>query len=131
MIWVDHINGHYRLTLGGSFGNYLDSGQTPAVGRWQHVAATYDGTTARIYIDGALGRELDVHRQRRRLEHLADRRVRLDRRRVLRRPDRQRADLRPRAQRERDPDRHGLADPAGSDAADGHRLHARRAARPG
>ena len=52
MIWVDHISGHYRLTLGGVFGNYLDSGQAPAVGRWQHVAATYDGVTARFYIDG-------------------------------------------------------------------------------
>ncbi len=53
MIWVDHITGHYRLTLGGTFGNYLDSGQAPAIGQWQHVAATYDGTTARFYIDGA------------------------------------------------------------------------------
>ncbi len=52
MIWVDHITGHYRLTLGSSFGNYLDSGQAPAIGQWQHVAATYDGTTARFYIDG-------------------------------------------------------------------------------
>ena len=73
MIWVDHISGHYRLTLGGTFANYLDSGQTPAIGRWQHVAATYDGTTARFYIDGVAGGELDLHRQRRRLEHLADR----------------------------------------------------------
>ncbi len=36
MIWVDHLTGRYRLTLGGTFGNYLDSGRTPAVG---HVAA--------------------------------------------------------------------------------------------
>ena len=54
MIWVDHVTGHYRLTLGSAFGDYLDSGQAPAVGRWQHVAATYDGTTARIYLDGSL-----------------------------------------------------------------------------
>jgi Concanavalin A-like lectin/glucanases superfamily/Bacterial Ig-like domain/Bacterial Ig domain len=54
MIWVDHVSGHYRLTLGGSFSNYLDSGVTPAVGHWQHVAGTWDGTTARIYIDGVL-----------------------------------------------------------------------------
>ena len=93
MIWVDHISGHYRLTLGGTFGNYLDSGRTPAIGHWQHVAATYDGTTARFYIDGVAGRELDLHRQRRRLQHLADRRLRRDRRRVLRRPGRQRAHL--------------------------------------
>ncbi len=53
MIWVDHASGRYRLTLGGNFGDYLDSGRAPAVGRWQHVAATYDGTTARFYVDGA------------------------------------------------------------------------------
>jgi hypothetical protein len=53
MIWVD-TSGHYRLTLGASLGNYLDSGISPALGRWQHVAATYDGATARIYVDGVL-----------------------------------------------------------------------------
>jgi chitodextrinase len=52
MIWIDHVSGHYRLTLGNTFSNYLDSGVSPAVGQWQHVAATYDGTTARIYVDG-------------------------------------------------------------------------------
>ena len=52
MIWVDHATARYRLTLGGSFSDYLDSGRSPALGRWQHVAATYDGTTARMYIDG-------------------------------------------------------------------------------
>ena len=63
MIWVDHVTGHYRLTLGGTFGNYLDSGRTPAVGQWQHVAATYDGTTARIYVDGVADGEHDLHRR--------------------------------------------------------------------
>ena len=29
MIWVDHVSGHYRLTLGASLGNYLDSGVAP------------------------------------------------------------------------------------------------------
>ena len=52
MIWIDHGNGRYHLTLGNSIGNYLDTGRAPAVGRWQHVAATYDGTTARFYMDG-------------------------------------------------------------------------------
>jgi hypothetical protein len=33
---------------------YVDSGQAPAVGRWQHVAATFDGTVGRIYLDGVL-----------------------------------------------------------------------------
>jgi hypothetical protein len=53
MIWVDHGAGRYRLTLGGSAGNYLDSGRTPAIGQWQHVAATYDGSVARFYVDGS------------------------------------------------------------------------------
>jgi chitodextrinase len=52
MIWVDHLTGDYRLAVGSTFAGYLDSGRTPAVGRWQHVAATYDGSTARIYVDG-------------------------------------------------------------------------------
>ena len=129
MIWVDHITGHYRLTLGGSFGNYLDSGQAPAIGQWQHVAATYDGTTARFYIDGTQVADLDLHRQRRRLEQLADRRLRCHRDGLLRRQHRQRPHLRPRAQRSRDPDRHGLPHPARPDPADGDDVHARRTVR--
>ncbi len=53
MIWVDHVNGRYNLTLGSGPSTYLDSGQTPNAGVWQHVAATYDGTTARFFLDGA------------------------------------------------------------------------------
>ncbi len=53
MLWVDHVAGHNYLTLGGSFSSYLDSGQSPAAGQWQHLAATFDGATARYYIDGA------------------------------------------------------------------------------
>ena len=34
--------------------NYLDSGHNPIAGQWQHLAATYDGTTARFYIDGVM-----------------------------------------------------------------------------
>jgi hypothetical protein len=52
MIWIDHLTGHLRLTLGTDLNNYLDSGFTPLIGTWQHVAATYDGVTARFYIDG-------------------------------------------------------------------------------
>jgi concanavalin A-like lectin/glucanase superfamily protein/Big-like domain-containing protein len=53
IIWVDYATGRYRLTLGNNIGNYLDSGRVPALGRWQHVAATYDGSVARFYVDGA------------------------------------------------------------------------------
>jgi hypothetical protein len=43
-------SGRYYLTLGGSMSSYLDSGRTPTVGQWEHVAATYDGSVARFYI---------------------------------------------------------------------------------
>ena len=53
MIWIDHVSSRYYLTMAQGFSNYLDSGQSPVVGQWQHVAATYDGTNARFYIDVA------------------------------------------------------------------------------
>ena len=53
MLWVDHLASHYQLTLGSNgISGYLDSGHNPIAGQWQHLAATYDGTTARYYIDG-------------------------------------------------------------------------------
>ena len=52
MIWVDHLASRYRVTFGTTFSGYLDAGAGPSVGQWQHVAATYDGTTARFYVDG-------------------------------------------------------------------------------
>ena len=53
MLWVDHLATRHHLTLGGSFSSYLDSGVNPSVGQWQHLAATFDGSTARYYVDGA------------------------------------------------------------------------------
>jgi hypothetical protein len=53
MLWVDHIAGHYYETLGAGMSNYLDSGQSPSAGQWQYVTATYDGATARFYVNGA------------------------------------------------------------------------------
>ena len=97
MLWVDHIAGHHYLTLGGSLSSYLDSGQSPIAGQWQHLAATYDGTTARYYIDGDRGRHARRLGQRRQLEHVADRRLRRQPRRLLRRAHRQRPHLQPRA----------------------------------
>jgi chitodextrinase len=52
MLWVDHIAGHHYVTLSAGLENYLDSGQAPSTGQWQYLSATYDGTTARYYIDG-------------------------------------------------------------------------------
>ena len=54
MIWVDHVSGHYYLTLGKGLNNYLDSGIVPTAGTWQHLAATFDGTTAKFYVNGTL-----------------------------------------------------------------------------
>ena len=86
MLWVDRVSGRYFLTLNTGSANYLDSTTArPTVGTWQHLAATYDGTTARFYVDGVAGREQGLHRQRRRLERLAHRRVRRDAGRLLRR----------------------------------------------
>jgi hypothetical protein len=52
MLWIDHLAGNHRLTLAGDLSSYLDSGQTPDPGSWHHHAATWDGSTARYYIDG-------------------------------------------------------------------------------
>jgi hypothetical protein len=52
MLWIDHLEHHHRLTLNRGLDNYLDAGRTPAVNVWQLIAATYDGTTARYYING-------------------------------------------------------------------------------
>ena len=52
MLWVDHLAGHHYVTFNGGLANYLDSGQAPVSGQWQYLSATYDGTTARYYIDG-------------------------------------------------------------------------------
>ena len=85
MIWVDHIAGHYYLTLGGSMSSYLDSGRTPTVGQWEHVAATYDGSVARFYVGGVQVASTTFSLRRRQLEHLAPGRLRRQPDRLLRR----------------------------------------------
>jgi hypothetical protein len=62
--------GRPRLLVGRS-GKRLDlrgpDGLVEA-GRWQHLAAVYDGTQARLYLDGALIAEADVDAQALRME---------------------------------------------------------------
>ena len=101
MIWVDHLEGHYRLTAGLALDNYLDSGQTPVADTWQHLAVTFDGSLARFYVGGAEVASRTVS-ELRRVEHLACRRLRLDAVRVLRRRDRRDPHLLTRAERGRD-----------------------------
>ena len=97
MIWIDHINGHYRLTLGDAIEQLP---RLRARRRPRRLAARRRDLRRH---DRALlhqrrpRREPDLHRQRRRHQHLAHRRVRRVPDRLLRRRDRQRADLRPRA----------------------------------
>ena len=50
LLWVHHVTGRWTLALGN--GQILDSGRLPVVGAWQHIAATYDGAVARIFVDG-------------------------------------------------------------------------------
>ena len=57
MLWIDG-SGVLRLTLNQRVANYLDSGYVLPAGEWHHVAATYDGTTARLYVDGKLAASL-------------------------------------------------------------------------
>jgi hypothetical protein len=52
MIWIDHIAGRYNAALGSTLQNYLNSGRSPVVGQWQHLAVTFDGATLRFFIDG-------------------------------------------------------------------------------
>ena len=104
MIWIDHANGRYHLALSGNPSDYLDSGRTPTIGQWEHVAATYDGNDRPLLRRRGRGREQDVHRRGRQLEHVAARRLQRNALRLLRRTDGQRARLRPGAHRGRDRD---------------------------
>ena len=39
MLWIDDIAGRYHARLGAAESDFLDSGQAPATGQWQHIAA--------------------------------------------------------------------------------------------
>ena len=105
MLWVDHIATRYHLTLGSSLSTYLDSGRNPIAGQWQHLAATFDGTTARFYIDGTQVASRAVSGSVGSSNTWRIGAYGSTARELLRRTDRRRPRLQPRSQRRRDPDR--------------------------
>ena len=136
MLWIDHVAGHHYATLGGSLSSLSGFRAEP-----DHRAVAAPRRHLRRHHRPLLhrrgrGRDADRVEQRRELEHVADRRLRRRRRRLLRRPDRRRPRLRPRPHRRPDPVR---SRPAGTPArsASGHdaadrspALSPRRRARP-
>ncbi|RPJ75343.1 MAG: T9SS C-terminal target domain-containing protein [Alphaproteobacteria bacterium] len=42
----------FEALAAGDVNNYLISTETPVVGEWEHVAVTYDGATAILYVNG-------------------------------------------------------------------------------
>lgn len=46
------VGGFYGGCTGSNVWQYLDSSRALTIGRWTHVASTYDGTWLRVYIDG-------------------------------------------------------------------------------
>src|SRR3989338_5559937 len=53
---MDRVNNYYRFCLGPASGSQvcLPSGDYVSLSNWQHVAATFDGTTMKIYVNGTL-----------------------------------------------------------------------------
>ena len=73
---------------------------------WTHLAASYDGANLRLYVNGALASTRAVTRQHEPVHRRSQDRRQRHLGRVVRRPDRQRAHLRARSLRRRDPERH-------------------------
>jgi len=63
----NYIFGFVGEVLGADFEDMADGGNHPVfgaisvgIGQWHHVAATYDGTTFRLYLDGKLDGKSDT-----------------------------------------------------------------------
>ncbi len=52
MLWINTY-GRYAFAAGRNRAEYLATDVSPVVGKWQHVVGTFDGTTLRLYVDGA------------------------------------------------------------------------------
>jgi RHS repeat-associated protein len=53
MLWIN-ASGNYALVATNTPANYLNATVGPIPGAWEHIVATYDGTTMRLYRDGSL-----------------------------------------------------------------------------
>ncbi|HEY3182628.1 MAG TPA: S8 family serine peptidase [Gaiellaceae bacterium] len=51
LLWIDE-SGHYTLVVSRDLGNYLTTAVSPAVGEWDHVVGTWDGSLLRLFVNG-------------------------------------------------------------------------------
>ncbi|MBU2526745.1 MAG: T9SS type A sorting domain-containing protein [Bacteroidetes bacterium] len=53
-LWVIRNNGRFQSSWAGGGSNTIESSVNIPVNEWHHLAVTFDGTLARLYIDGVL-----------------------------------------------------------------------------
>ena len=94
-----------EVFVGGSTRAAAGSSALPT-GAWSHLATTYDGTTLRLYVNGTQVAQLATAGSIHDVELAGPDRRQLGLGRVLQRPDRRGPGLQPRADRERDSERH-------------------------
>ena len=100
------------------------------LGAWTHLAATFDGTTQRLYVNGAQVGTLASAGSILTSTSAAEDRRQLHLGRVVRRPDRRGPRLQPRSELDRDPGRHELLDHAARRRAADCARNAHRDRRP-